>query len=181
MNLATQTKNFLSSFRLSAEGWGEEPDKEMRGSFWVCPRESASAAEARSSAIGAYFAGSSHHARGACEVSPKWRNRFGRSTIETPVSKSENPRRQKYAPRGARRKGEWANRALRARDGGSEKYISGNFLEGRIFWRGNTKNRNPLWMCLPHPPLRAQVIPSLAVLKKYYKTAGTAPAKCKTI
>ena len=69
MYSATQTKNFLSSFRLSAEGWGEEPYKEMEGSFWVCPRESASAAEARSSAIGAYEKVSSHHARGACEVS----------------------------------------------------------------------------------------------------------------
>ena len=34
-------------FRLSAEGWGEEPSKEMQGNFWVCPRESASAVEAR--------------------------------------------------------------------------------------------------------------------------------------
>src|SRR6266700_2490682 len=41
----------------------------MQGNFWVCPRESASAVEACSSAIGAYLAGSSHHARGACEVS----------------------------------------------------------------------------------------------------------------
>jgi len=40
----------------------------MQGNFWSCPRESASAAEARSSAIGAYDSGSSHHARGACEV-----------------------------------------------------------------------------------------------------------------
>jgi hypothetical protein len=82
---ATQTKNFLSSFRLSAEGWGEEPDKEMQGSFWVCPRESASAVEARSSAIGAYEKISSHHARGACEVSQGFcKSRFWRSTIETP-------------------------------------------------------------------------------------------------
>ncbi len=82
---ATQTKNFLSSFRLSAEGWGEEPCKEMEGSFWVCPRESASAAEARSRAIGAYEKISSHHARGACEVSQGFcKNRFWRSTIETP-------------------------------------------------------------------------------------------------
>ena len=85
MNLATQTKNFLSSFRLSAEGWGEEPDKEMQGSFWVCPRESASAAEALSSAIGAYEKISSHHARGACEVSQGFcKNRFWRNTIEAP-------------------------------------------------------------------------------------------------
>ena len=178
MNSATQTKNFLSSFRLSAEGWGEEPDKEMQGSFWVCPRESASAAEARSSAIGAYEKISSHHARGACEVSQGFcKSRFWRSTIETPVSKSENPRRQKYAPRGARRRGKWANRALRARDGGSEKYKSENFLEGRIFWRVNAEHINALMVCLPHPPLRAQVIPSLAVFRRYCKTAGTAPAK----
>jgi len=51
---ATQTKDFLSSFRLSAEGWGEEPCKEMEGSFWVCPRESASAVGARWQAHGAY-------------------------------------------------------------------------------------------------------------------------------
>jgi len=60
--VATQTKNFLSSFRLSAEGSGEEPCKEMEGSFWVCPRESTSAAEALSSASGAYEKISSHHA-----------------------------------------------------------------------------------------------------------------------
>jgi len=41
--------------------------RKMQGNVWVCPRESASAAEARSSAIGAYFAGSSHHALGAGE------------------------------------------------------------------------------------------------------------------
>ncbi len=35
-------------FRFAVEGWGEEPDKEMQGSFWVCPRESASAVEAQS-------------------------------------------------------------------------------------------------------------------------------------
>ena len=34
---ATQTKNFLSSFRLSAEGSGEEPCKEMEGSFLGLP------------------------------------------------------------------------------------------------------------------------------------------------
>ena len=54
LHSATQTKNFLSSFRLSAEESGEEPCIEMEGSFWVCPRESASAVEARSSASGAY-------------------------------------------------------------------------------------------------------------------------------
>ena len=84
MNLRKQTKNFLSSFRLSAEGWGEEPDKEMQGSVWVCPRESASAAEALSSAIGAYEKVASHHAHGACEVSQGFcKNRFWRSTIGT--------------------------------------------------------------------------------------------------
>ena len=67
--MATQTKNFLSSSRLSAEGSGEEPCKEMEGSFWVCPREFASAAEARWQARGAEDLGQSHHARGACEVS----------------------------------------------------------------------------------------------------------------
>jgi len=40
----------------------------MQGNFWVCPRESASAVEARSSASGAYALVSSHHALGACEV-----------------------------------------------------------------------------------------------------------------
>ena len=40
----------------------------MQGNFLGCPRESASAAEARSGAIGAYLAGSSHHALRACEV-----------------------------------------------------------------------------------------------------------------
>jgi hypothetical protein len=49
MNLAKQTKNFLSSFRLAAEGWGEEPCKEMEGSFWVC-RAALPRAEARISA-----------------------------------------------------------------------------------------------------------------------------------
>jgi len=38
----------------------------MEGSFWVCPRESASAAEARFSASGAYEKISSHHALRAC-------------------------------------------------------------------------------------------------------------------
>ena len=56
-------------FRFAAEGSGEEPCKEMEGSFWVCPRESASAAGARWQARGAYEKLSSHHARGACEVS----------------------------------------------------------------------------------------------------------------
>ena len=32
-SVATQTKNFLSSFRLSAEGWGEEPSKECKEIF----------------------------------------------------------------------------------------------------------------------------------------------------
>ncbi len=64
---ATQKISF-PLFRLSAEGWGEEPSKEMQGNFLGCPRESASAAEARSGAIGAYLAGSSHHALRACEV-----------------------------------------------------------------------------------------------------------------
>ena len=118
MYSATQTKNFLSSFRLSAEGWGEEPCKEMEGSFWVCPRESASAAEARSRAIGAYARVSSHHARGACEVSQDFcKNRFWRSTIETQESNSftdvlgsltpgeaYEQEKQKRAQRGAKRR-----------------------------------------------------------------------------
>ena len=49
------------------EGAGEKPEK-MKGNVWVCTRESASASEALSSAIGAYARVSSHHARGACEV-----------------------------------------------------------------------------------------------------------------
>ena len=178
MYSATQTKNFLSSFRLSAEGWGEEPCKEMEGSFWVCPRESASAAEARSRAIGAYEKISSHHARGACEVSQGFcKNRFWRSTIETPESKVMAFQRPTDAPRGARRRGKWANRALRARGGGSEKTQIRKLFGGGIFWRGNAKYRNTLEVCLPHPPVRALLCPPLAVFKRYCKTAGTAPAK----
>jgi hypothetical protein len=172
MNLATQTKNFLSSFRLSAEGWGEEPDKEMQGSFWVCPRESASAVEARSSAIGAYEKISSHHARGACEVSQGFcKSRFWRSTIETPVSKSENPRRQKYAPRGARRRGKWANRAQKGQATASEEKMVGYLeeLEGNYakrdaaYARGCKKDPKT---CIPRS--------SVTIIGKVTDTTGAA-------
>ena len=60
---ATQTKNFLSIlFPLRGGGVGGGDARKRQGSFWVCPRESASAAGALSSAIGAYEKLSSHHA-----------------------------------------------------------------------------------------------------------------------
>ena len=63
MIMATQTKNFLSiHFPLRGGGVGGGDAKKMQGNFWVCPRESASAVEARSSAIGAYDTVPSHHA-----------------------------------------------------------------------------------------------------------------------
>jgi hypothetical protein len=64
---ANQKFSFLH-FPLRGGGVGGGGAKKMQGNFWVCPRESASAVEALSSAIGAYASGSSHHARGACEV-----------------------------------------------------------------------------------------------------------------
>ena len=148
----------------------------MEGSFWVC-RAALPRAEARSSASGAYEKVPSHHARGACEVSQGFcKNRFWRSTIGTQESNSTAFQRPKDVPREARRRGEWANRALRARGGDSEKYKTDTF-GGRIFWRGNAKDRNTLEVCLPHPPVRALLFPSLVVFRQHYKTAGTAPAK----
>ena len=142
------------------------------------PRRVREARAASSShAIGAYAKVSSHHARGACEVSPKWRNEFERSTIETQKSNSNPFRRIRNARREAPRRGKWANRALRASRRGSENTKSENFLEGRIFWRVNAENRNALVVCLPRPPLRAPFFPSLVVLKRYCKTTGTAPIK----
>ena len=66
---AEQTKNFLS-FNLFAfrRGVRREPEKIERKIFGFTTRESASASEARSSAVGAYASGSSYHARGACEI-----------------------------------------------------------------------------------------------------------------
>ena len=65
---AKQTKNFLSFiFRLSAGGEGGA-GRNWKEIFGFATRESASASEARSSAIRAYVLGSSHHALRACEV-----------------------------------------------------------------------------------------------------------------
>lgn len=164
MYSATQTKNFLSSFRLSAEGWEEEPDKEMQGSFWVCPHESASAAEALSSASGAYEKVSSHHARGACEVSQGFcKNRFERSTIVTPESNRAAFQRPTDAPREARRRGKLANRALCARGGGSEK-IQIRKLFGGGFFGGKCKTQDSKRGVLA-PPTRART--TLSVPRRF--------------
>src|SRR3989344_1104957 len=58
----------------------------MQANFWVCPRESASAAEARCIASGAYEKISGHHARGACVSRSATQNRFERRGILSPLS-----------------------------------------------------------------------------------------------
>jgi hypothetical protein len=71
-----------------------------------------------------------------------------RSPVLAPVSKSEEFFRRRFARREAPRRGEWDFRALRARDGGSEKYIS-EIFGGRILRRSAN-----LYVRLPHPPVR---------------------------
>ena len=82
--LRRKPKISFPSFRLSAEGSGEEPHKNARKCFGL-PRPSGRA-EAFPSAIGAYLVGQSHHARSACEITADFvGNRFELRCIESPT------------------------------------------------------------------------------------------------
>ncbi len=71
MVAAKQNQKFPFHFLSAPPTPPAEENKKGKENFWVCPRESASAVEARHSAIGAYASGSSHHALRACEVSSR--------------------------------------------------------------------------------------------------------------
>ena len=126
--------------------------------------------------IGAYEKVPSHHARGACEVSPKWRNGSERSTIETPESNSIPFCRFQNARHEAPRRGEWGFRALRT----SKRFKKIQIR--KLFGGGLEGNANPtaginkyIVECFA-PPARARTSsPSLAVFRKHCKTAGMAP------
>ena len=81
MPAAKQNQKFPFHFLSAPPTLPAELNQKGGKIFGFCPRESASAPEARSSAIGAYFAGSSHHARGAC-VSRQNPADFARNTFE---------------------------------------------------------------------------------------------------
>jgi hypothetical protein len=80
---AKQNQKFPFHFLSAPPTPPAELNQKGRKVFGFCPRESASAPEARSTAIGAYIAVRSHHARGACEVID-FGNRCELGTIETP-------------------------------------------------------------------------------------------------
>jgi len=85
----SKPKISFPSFFAFRRGVRGEPEKIERKIFGFATRESASASEARSSAIGAYLAGSSHHARGACEVS---RSAAGNGFAQRLVCQHTSPR-----------------------------------------------------------------------------------------
>src|SRR3989344_3260957 len=84
MNTTTAKQNqkisFLN-FRFSAGGVGGA-DKKMKGNFWFLLPRPQGADEARR--IRAYDLVSSHHARGACDITSDFGNRCELGTIETP-------------------------------------------------------------------------------------------------
>ena len=80
---AKQNQKFPFLFLSAPPTPPAELNQKGRKIFGFCPRESASASEARSNAIEAYLAGSSHHARGACDIIC-FENRCELGTIETP-------------------------------------------------------------------------------------------------